>query len=50
MTAGHKSFCLAADNEQDLIDWISKLQLVLHQNKLQEEKRAGSLERSIIIL
>uniref|UniRef100_A0A023F2T5 Putative ph domain-containing protein n=1 Tax=Triatoma infestans TaxID=30076 RepID=A0A023F2T5_TRIIF len=49
MTAGHKSFCLAADNEQDLNDWISKLQLVLHQNKLQEEKRAGSLERTCSI-
>ncbi|CAB0016565.1 unnamed protein product [Nesidiocoris tenuis] len=45
MTAGHKSFCLAADNEHEMNDWISKLQLVLHQNK-QEEKRAGSLERT----
>ncbi|XP_024086053.1 dedicator of cytokinesis protein 9 isoform X2 [Cimex lectularius] len=46
MTAGHKSFCLAAESEQDVNDWISKLQLVLQQNRLQEEKRAGSLERT----
>lgn len=46
MTAGHKSYCLAAENDHDLNDWVSKLQLVLQHNKLQEEKRAGSLERT----
>lgn len=48
MTAGHKSYCLAAENEHDLNDWVSKLHLVLQHNKLQEEKRAGSLERSML--
>ncbi|KAL1123769.1 hypothetical protein AAG570_001542 [Ranatra chinensis] len=46
MTAGHKSFSLAADTEQELNDWVAKLSLVLQQNKLQEEKRAASLERA----
>lgn len=45
MTAGHKSFILAADNEVEMQDWLSKLSLVLAQNKLQEDKRAASLER-----
>lgn len=46
MTAGHKSFTLAAENEEDLKDWLSKLSLVLQQNKLQEDKRVSSLERT----
>lgn len=46
MTAGHKSVTLAADNEADLQDWLSKLHSVIHQNKLQEDKRSDSLERS----
>ena len=45
MTEGHKSFTLAADNETEMQDWFSKLQSVLQQNKLQEDKRAASLER-----
>lgn len=45
MTAGHKSFILAAENDSELQDWLSKLSLVLQQNKLQEDKRAASLER-----
>ncbi|XP_017854230.1 dedicator of cytokinesis protein 9 isoform X11 [Drosophila busckii] len=45
MTAGHKSFTLAAENEQDFKDWLSKLSLVLAQNKAQEDKRNASLER-----
>ncbi|XP_030384667.1 dedicator of cytokinesis protein 9 isoform X2 [Scaptodrosophila lebanonensis] len=45
MTAGHKSFTLAAENEEDFKDWLSKLSSVLAQNKLQEEKRNASLER-----
>ncbi|XP_034471670.1 dedicator of cytokinesis protein 9 isoform X1 [Drosophila innubila] len=45
MTAGHKSFTLAAENEQDFKDWLSKLSSVLAQNKAQEEKRNASLER-----
>lgn len=44
MTAGHKSFTLAADNESDMQDWLSKLQSVLSQNKMQED-RSASLER-----
>lgn len=44
MTAGHKSFTLAADNENDMQDWLSKLQSVLNQNKM-EENRSASLER-----
>lgn len=46
MTAGHKSFTLAADNESDMQDWLSKLQSVLlNQNKMQEDNRSASLER-----
>lgn len=45
MTAGHKSFTLAADNESDMQDWLSKLQSVLNQNKMQEDTRSASLER-----
>lgn len=46
MTAGHKSVTLAADNEADLQDWLSKLHSIIHQNKLQEDKRLHSLERA----
>ncbi|XP_074040157.1 dedicator of cytokinesis protein Ziz isoform X3 [Leptinotarsa decemlineata] len=45
MTAGHKSYLLAAESESDLKDWLSKLSSVLQHNKIQEEKRAASLER-----
>lgn len=45
MTAGHKSFTLAADNDNDMQDWLSKLQSILHQNKMQEDTRSASLER-----
>lgn len=45
MTAGHKSYVFAAENETEFRDWLSKLSSVLQQNKLQEEKRAASLER-----
>lgn len=45
MTEGHKSFTLAADSESDMQDWLNKLQSVLQQNKLQEDKRSASLER-----
>lgn len=45
MTAGHKSFTLAAENEADMQDWMNKLQSTLHQNKLQEDTRLASLER-----
>lgn len=47
MTAGHKSFLLAAENEADMQDWLIKLQSVLHQNKIQED-RSASLERAAI--
>lgn len=46
MTEGHKSFTLAADNETEMQDWLNKLHSVLQQNKLQEDTRAASLERS----
>lgn len=46
MTAGHKSFTLAAENEEEFKDWLSKLSLVLQQNKIQEDKRVASLERA----
>lgn len=45
MTAGHKSYVLAAENEAEFKDWLAKLSSVLQQNKVQEEKRAASLER-----
>ena len=47
MTAGHKSFVLAAENDTEFKDWLAKLSSVLQQNKVQEEKRAASLERGI---
>lgn len=46
MTAGHKSVTLAAENDVDLADWLSKLHSVIHQNQLQEDKRVASLERA----
>lgn len=46
MTAGHKSFTLAAENEEELKDWLNKLLSVLQQNKIQEDKRVASLERA----
>lgn len=49
MTAGHKSYVLAAENESEFNDWLSKLGSVLQQNKLQEEKRAASLERGMFV-
>lgn len=49
MTAGHKSYTLAADNEHELRDWLTKLSSVIQQNKIQEEKRAASLERGNLI-
>lgn len=44
--SGHKTFTFAAENEIDLQDWIVKLDLVIQQNKAQEEKRCASLERA----
>jgi hypothetical protein len=49
MTAGHKSYSLAAENESEFQDWLAKLQSVLQQNKIQEEKRAASLERGTLM-
>ncbi|XP_055599906.1 dedicator of cytokinesis protein 9 isoform X2 [Uranotaenia lowii] len=47
MTAGqHKSFTLAADDEADMEDWLKKISSVIAQNKLQDDKRAASLERA----
>ena len=44
---GQKSVTLAAEDEVEMEDWIRKLNAVLAQNKLQEDKgRAQSLERS----
>jgi len=49
MTAGHKSYSLAAENESEFQDWLNKLHSVLQQNKIQEEKRAASLERGNVV-
>lgn len=46
MPPGHKSYCLAAESEQELQDWLNKLQQVLQINRQQEEKPHGSLERA----
>ncbi|XP_043462362.1 dedicator of cytokinesis protein 9 isoform X3 [Leptopilina heterotoma] len=46
MSADHKSYTLAADNECELQDWLAKLVSVLQHYKQQEEKRAASLERT----
>ncbi|KAG5678742.1 hypothetical protein PVAND_008388 [Polypedilum vanderplanki] len=43
---GQKCVTLAAEDQVDLDDWIKKLTSVLQQNKLQEDKRAASLERT----
>ncbi|KAK6623677.1 hypothetical protein RUM43_009529 [Polyplax serrata] len=44
--SGHKTFSFVAENEIDMQDWIVKLDLVIQQNRAQEEKRCASLERS----
>lgn len=49
MCEGHKSFTLAAENDAELQDWLTKLHSVLQQNKLQEDKRAASLERGLLV-
>lgn len=41
-----KSFTFAAENDSDMNDWVKKLTSVLQQNKIQEDTRALSLERS----
>ncbi|XP_065085612.1 dedicator of cytokinesis protein 9 isoform X1 [Ochlerotatus camptorhynchus] len=41
-----KSFTLAADDEADMEDWLKKISSVIQQNKLQEDKRVASLERT----
>ncbi|EAT43860.1 AAEL004731-PA, partial [Aedes aegypti] len=41
-----KSFALAADDEADMEDWVKKISSVIQQNKLQEDKRVASLERT----
>ena len=47
MSAGqHKSFILMAEDESEMDDWLRKLQKVLQQNMLQDDKRAASLERA----
>ncbi|XP_038110959.1 dedicator of cytokinesis protein 9 isoform X3 [Culex quinquefasciatus] len=47
MNAGqHKSVTLAADDEAEMDDWVRKISSVIAQNKLQEDKRAASLERT----
>lgn len=46
MSDGNKPVFLAAEDEHELEDWVKKLQSVTQQNKLQEEKRSGSLERT----
>jgi len=43
---GHKSVTLAAEDEVEMEDWMKKLTSILQQNKLQEDKRAASLERA----
>ncbi|XP_026481569.1 dedicator of cytokinesis protein 9-like [Ctenocephalides felis] len=46
MIEGHRSYTLAADCEAEMQDWVAKLKAVIEQIKLQEEKRAASLERA----
>lgn len=46
MTAGHKSFSLAAEDENDMEDWLKKLSTILQHNKVEEVKRSASLERA----
>lgn len=48
MPQGHKSHCLAAESEQELQDWLSKLQHVLQITRQQEEKPVGTLERGTV--
>lgn len=39
MSDTDKSYCLAADSEPELMDWMTKLQLALqHNNDKREEK------------
>ncbi|KAI5737707.1 hypothetical protein M8J76_015984 [Diaphorina citri] len=45
MSGTQKSYCLAAESETDLQDWLLKLNLIISQNRVQEERRSSSLER-----
>ncbi|KFB37651.1 hypothetical protein ZHAS_00004890 [Anopheles sinensis] len=42
-----KSVTLAADDEAEMEDWLRRIASVLEQNRLQEDKRLASLERTI---
>jgi hypothetical protein len=46
MSGPHKSYTLAADNENELQEWIVKLNSVLQHYKQQEEKHADWLEKT----
>lgn len=50
MTEGHKSYILAAETEVELLDWIDKLNSVIQQNKMQEDKRSTSTDRGILYI
>uniref|UniRef100_A0A182JHE5 Dedicator of cytokinesis protein 9 n=1 Tax=Anopheles atroparvus TaxID=41427 RepID=A0A182JHE5_ANOAO len=42
-----KSVTLAADDEAEMEDWLRRIASVIEQNRLQEDKRLASLERTI---
>lgn len=46
-----KSYCLAADSEPELMDWITKLQLALQYNSdKRDEKTIESIKISKLII
>lgn len=46
MTGPQKSYFLATDNENELQDWITKLNAVIQHYKQQEEKHAAWLSKA----
>lgn len=46
MNSSQKSYTLAAESENDLQDWVTKLNTVLQHYKQQEEKCAAWLEKT----
>ncbi|XP_058808456.1 dedicator of cytokinesis protein 9 isoform X2 [Phymastichus coffea] len=46
MNGPHKSYVLGAENEEELQDWITKLNTVIQHYKQQEETQAALLEKT----
>ena len=45
MSAGHKSYTFAAENDTEFNDWFSKLNAVIQQNKLQDDDKRDCIQK-----